>query len=55
MDAIKAARELGKAIQADERYVRHNEARKRKYAVMVKAELICVFRLSRKNVELSMI
>ena len=28
MDAIKAARELGKAIQADERYVRYNEAMK---------------------------
>ncbi len=27
MDAIKAARELGKAIQADERFIAYNEAR----------------------------
>ena len=40
MDAIKAARELGKAIQADERYVRYNEAMKANDADMELQELI---------------
>ena len=51
MDAIKAARELGKAIQADERYVRYNEAMKANDADMELQELIGEFNLARQNVE----
>ena len=52
MDAIKAARELGKAIQADERYVRYNEAMKANDADMELQELIGEFNLARQNVAL---
>lgn len=54
MDAIKAARELGKAIQADERYVRYNEAMKANDADMELQELIGEFNLARQNVALEM-
>ena len=54
MDAIKAARELGKAIQADERYVRYNEAMKVNDADMELQELIGEFNLARQNVALEM-
>lgn len=54
MDAIKAARELGKAIQADERYVRYNEAMKANDADMELQELIGKFNLARQNVALEM-
>lgn len=54
MDAIKAARELGKAIQADERYVHYNEAMKANDADMELQELIGEFNLARQNVALEM-
>ena len=54
MDAIKAARELGKAIQADERYVRYNEAMKANDADRELQELIGEFNLARQNVALEM-
>lgn len=54
MDAIKAARELGKAIQADERYIRYNEAMKANDADMELQELIGEFNLARQNVALEM-
>lgn len=54
MDAIKAARELGKAIQADERYARYNEAMKANDADMELQELIGEFNLARQNVALEM-
>ena len=54
MDAIKAARELGKALQADERYVRYNEAMKANDADMELQELIGEFNLARQNVALEM-
>ena len=54
MDAIKAARELGKAIQADERYVRYNEAMKANDADTELQELIGEFNLARQNVALEM-
>lgn len=54
MDAIKAARELGRAIQADERYVRYNEAMKANDADMELQELIGEFNLARQNVALEM-
>lgn len=54
MDTIKAARELGKAIQADERYVRYNEAMKANDADMELQELIGEFNLARQNVALEM-
>lgn len=54
MDAIKAARELGKAIQADERYVRYNEAMKANDTDMELQELIGEFNLARQNVALEM-
>ncbi len=54
MDAIKVARELGKAIQADERYVRYNEAMKANDADMELQELIGEFNLARQNVALEM-
>ena len=54
MDAIKAARELGKAIQAVERYVRYNEAMKANDADMELQELIGEFNLARQNVALEM-
>ena len=53
-NAIKAARELGKAIQADERYVRYNEAMKANDADMELQELIGEFNLARQNVALEM-
>lgn len=54
MDAIKAARELGKAIQTDERYVRYNEAMKANDADIELQELIGEFNLARQNVALEM-
>ena len=54
MDAIKAARELGKAIQADERYIRYNEAKKANDEDGKLQELISEFSLARQKVGLEM-
>ena len=54
MDAIKAARELGKAIQADERYIRYNEARIANDNDEELQNLIGEFNLVRQKVALEM-
>lgn len=50
----KQQESLGKAIQADERYVRYNEAMKANDADMELQELIGEFNLARQNVALEM-
>lgn len=54
MDAIKAARELGKAIQADERYIAYNEAKIANDNDEELQKLIGDFNLKRQQVALEM-
>ncbi|MCH5325280.1 MAG: YlbF family regulator [Eubacterium sp.] len=54
MDAIKAARELGKAIQADERYIEYNKAKEANDADTELQNLIGEFNLKRQQVGLEM-
>ncbi len=54
MDAIKAARELGKAIQADERYIEYNKAKLANDADKELQDLIGEFNLKRQQVGLEM-
>lgn len=54
MDAITKARELGKAIQADERYIRYNEARIANDNDQELQNLIGEFNLARQKVALEM-
>lgn len=54
MDAIKAARELGKAIQADERYIEYNRAKLANDADEELQQLIGEFNLKRQQVGLEM-
>lgn len=54
MDAIKAARELGKAIQNDERYKAYIEAKKANDADDELQQLIGEFNLKRQNLQLEM-
>ena len=54
MDAIKAARELGKAIQADERYIEYNKAKLANDIDSELQDLIGKFNLKRQQVGLEM-
>ncbi len=54
MDAIKAARELGKAIQADERYIEYSKAKAANDADEELQQLIGEFNLKRQQVGLEM-
>lgn len=54
MDAIKAARELGKAIQADERYIAYNEAKIANDNDEELQKLIGEFNLKRQQLGLEM-
>lgn len=54
MDAIKAARELGKAIQADERYIEYSKAKAANDADEELQRLIGEFNLKRQQVGLEM-
>ncbi len=54
MDAIKAARELGKAIQADERYKAYIEAKEANDKDEALQNLIGEFNLKRQNMQLEM-
>lgn len=54
MDTIKAARELGKAIQADERYIAYVEAKKSNDEDKALQDLIGEFNLKRQNMQLEM-
>lgn len=54
MDAIKAARELGKAIQNDERYKAYVEAKKANDSDEELQQLIGEFNLKRQNLQLEM-
>ena len=54
MDAIKAARELGKAIQADERYIAYNEAKLANDNDEELQKLIGEFNLKRQQLGLEM-
>ena len=54
MDAIKAARELGKAIQADERYIEYNKAKEANDKDEQLQQLIGQFNLKRQQVGLEM-
>lgn len=54
MDAIKAARELGKAIQADPRYKEYVEAKEANDKDEELQKLIGEFNLKRQNVQLEM-
>lgn len=54
MDAIKAARELGKAIQNDERYKAYIEAKEANDKDEALQQLIGEFNLKRQNLQLEM-
>lgn len=54
MDAIMKARELGKAIQADERYLKYREARELNDGDEILQEKIGSFNLTRQNLQLEM-
>lgn len=54
MDAIKAARELGKAIQADDRYKKYAEAKEANDKDTELQNLIGEFNLKRQNMQLEM-
>ena len=54
MDAIKAARELGKAIQQDERYIAYNQAKLNNDSDEELQKLIGEFNLKRQQLGLEM-
>lgn len=54
MDVIKAARELGKAIQADERYTEYNTAKEANDADTALQDLIGEFNLKRQQLSMEM-